>query len=70
VLATAKLGDRIGLLLDLNEGSLRYYINRKPAGMLVKSGLVGPLFWRARLWKGASVRILAGSGSVPAELSK
>jgi hypothetical protein len=53
----AKLGDRIGLLLDLSESTLAVFINGEPLGTMAR-GLKGPLHWAIDLaGEGTSVRI-------------
>jgi hypothetical protein len=53
----AKLGDRIGLLLDLSESTLAVFINGEPLGTMAR-GLQGPLHWAIDLaGEGTSVRI-------------
>jgi hypothetical protein len=38
---SAEVGDRIGLLLDLDQGSLTVYRNGQRLGVMVPSGLSG-----------------------------
>ena len=45
-----QVGDVVGLLLDLNSGSLAVYVNGTRLGMMVESGLRGPLYWVADLY--------------------
>ena len=62
---TAKQGDRIGMLLDLDQGSMTVWKNGALMGVMVAEGLSGPLCWAASLLlRGASARI--ASGPVPA----
>lgn len=41
----AMIGDKIGLLLDLDAGSLAVYRNGERCGLMVRSGLIPPLRW-------------------------
>eukprot|EP00729_Bicosta_minor_P021669 gene21668-biopygen21330 len=54
-------GDRVGLLLDLdNGGTLTLYLDGKPCGTIAE-GLAGPLHWCvSSLYEGKAVRIHAG----------
>ena len=54
-------GDRVGLLLDLdNGGTLTLYLDGKPCGTIAE-GLAGPLHWCiAPYYAGKAVRIHAG----------
>ena len=54
-------GDRVGLLLDLdNGGTLTLYLDGKPCGTIAE-GLVGPLHWCiSSYFPGKVVRIHAG----------
>lgn len=45
-----QVGDVVGLLLDLNTGSLAVYVNGARLGLMVESGLRGPLCWVADLY--------------------
>ena len=59
----AKLGDRIGLLLDMNEGSLAVYKNDARLGVAVTTGLPRGLCWCAELEvAGSSQRDSGGAG--------
>ena len=49
-------GDCVGLLLDLDAGSLAVYVNGAKHGVIA-SGLKGPLFWAVDLMGSASVQI-------------
>lgn len=54
----AKVGDSIGLLLDLDEGSMTVFKNGKRLGVMVASGLCGEYCWAVELGaRGDSVRI-------------
>lgn len=56
----AKVGDRIGLLLDRSEGSLSIYKNDVRLGMIVPAGLSGEYCWAVSLYnKDDRVRIEA-----------
>ena len=58
-------GDRIGMLLDLDQGSMTVWKNGVQLGVVVSEGLSGPLCWAASmLYEGDSVRI--GSTPTPA----
>jgi len=51
-------GDRIGMLLDLDQGSMTLYKNDIRLGVMQAEGLSGPLCWSALLYgEGASARI-------------
>ena len=56
---TASAGDEIGLLLDLDEGSLSVYKNGRKLGVM-KRGLAGPFCWVASMWNGVQVTIKRG----------
>ena len=66
-----KQGDRIGMLLDLDQGSMTIWKNNEKLGVMVAEGLSGPLCWavsmgtRLNLEEGQGVRI----ESVPAPAS-
>lgn len=45
-----QVGDVVGLLLDLDSGSLAVYVNGMRLGMMVESGLRAPLYWVADLY--------------------
>ena len=53
----AEQGDRIGMLLDLDQGSMTVWKNDVKLGVMVAAGLRGPLCWAAELSVGNSVRI-------------
>lgn len=50
----------LGMLLDLDEGTLSVYINRRKLGVL-KSGLAGPYCWMVSLYRGKHVTIKRGT---------
>ena len=50
----------LGMLLDLDEGTLSVYINRRKLGVM-KSGLAGPYCWMVSLYKGKHVTIKRGT---------
>lgn len=53
----ANEGDRIGMLLDLDQGgTMTVYKNGRRLGVMVEKGLAGKYCWAASLWRGA-VRI-------------
>ena len=54
-------GDAIGLLLDLDAGSLEVYLGRAWVGTLVKGGLKGPLRWAVDVGYGSAIHIRARS---------
>jgi hypothetical protein len=54
----AKEGDRIGLLLDLDQGTVTVYKNDKRLGVMA-TGLSGEYSWAVSLSRGCSVRIEA-----------
>ena len=54
----AKEGDRIGMLLDLDQGSMRIYKDDEKLGVMVAEGLSGPLCWAVSMRReGESTRI-------------
>ena len=53
-------GDRIGLLLDLEQGSMAVYKNDERLGVMVRSGLSGEYSWAVSLCEtGESVHLKA-----------
>lgn len=52
-------GDEIGLLLDLDEGSLSVYKNGRKLGVM-KRGLAGHYCWVLSMFEGTSVTIKRG----------
>ena len=42
---TVEQGDRIGMLLDLDQGSMTVWKNDVKVGVMVAEGLSGPLCW-------------------------
>jgi hypothetical protein len=55
-------GDRIGVLLDLDAGWLRYYRNDKRCGPGFTEGVTGPLVRAVQLyWKGEKATVLPGA---------
>ena len=51
-------GDRIGMLLDLDQGSMTVWKNDQQLGVMQAEGLTGPLCWAAELYyEGDSARI-------------
>ena len=55
--------DRIGMLLDLDQGSMTVWKNNERLGVMQAEGLTGPLCWAVSLvLPGSSARI----GSAPA----
>jgi len=53
-------GDEIGMLLDLDEGSLSMYKNGRKLGVM-KRGLAGPYCWVVSIAKGSRVTIKRGT---------
>ena len=57
-------GNRIGMLLDLDQGSMTVWKNDEKLGVMHAEGLSGPLCWAVGLaLQGASARI--GSAPLP-----
>jgi hypothetical protein len=54
-------GDRIGVLLDLDAGWMRYYRNGKRRGPGFTEGVTGPLVRAAQLGRGAKATVLPGA---------
>jgi hypothetical protein len=53
-----EVGDRIGLLLDLDQGSMTVCKNDERLGVMVRSGLSGEYCWAVSVgFQGGSVRI-------------
>ena len=51
-------GDRIGMLLDLDQGSMTLWKGDEKLGVMVAEGLSGPLCWASEVYEqGESVRI-------------
>ena len=50
-------GDRIGMLLDLDQGSMAVWKNDQHLGVMQAEGLSGPLCWAIELYREGSVRI-------------
>jgi hypothetical protein len=57
--AAAEIGDRVGLLLDLDRGTLTVYKNGERLGVMVSGGLLGTFSWAVSLGyeEGHSARI-------------
>ena len=53
-------GDELGMLLDLDEGTLAVYKNDRKLGVM-KRGLAGQYCWVASMWKGTRVTIKRGT---------
>ena len=49
-------GDTIGMLLNLDEGTLTVYKNNRRLGVL-KDGLSGSYCWCATVWEGDTVAV-------------
>ena len=59
-------GDRVGMLLDLDQGSMSIWKNGVKLGVMITEGLSGPYCWAVEmLEQGQSVRI--ESAALPAE---
>ena len=55
---TAKQGDRISMLLDLDQCSMTVWKNDEKLGVMVAEGLSGPFCWAVSLYnQGDSARI-------------
>jgi hypothetical protein len=54
-------GDRIGVLLDLDAGWLRFFRNGKRCGPGYTEGVTGPLVRAAQLYNGGKVTVLPGA---------
>jgi hypothetical protein len=53
-----ELGDRIGMLLDLDQGSMTLWKGGEKMGVMVAEGLSGPLCWASEMFaEGDSSRI-------------
>ena len=52
-------GDTVGMLLDLNEGTLSVYKNNRRLGVM-KDGLDGSYCWNVSVWEGVEVAIKKG----------
>ena len=50
-------GDRIGMLLDLDQGSMTVWKNDEKLGVMQAEGLSGPYCWAADRYDGDSARI-------------
>ena len=67
--AAREQGDRIGMLLDLDQGSMSVWKNGQRLGVMQAEGLTGPLCWAASLaLDDQSARI--ESAAVPAATSE
>jgi hypothetical protein len=44
-----KEGDTVGMLVDLDKGTLSVFLNGKHIGFMVKAGITGPLMWMTEL---------------------
>ena len=53
-------GDEIGMLLDLDEGTLSVYKNGRKLGV-VEKGLAGPYCWVVSLYVGTQITIKRGA---------
>ena len=62
-------GDRIGLLLDLDQGSITVYKDDVKMGVLVAAGVTGPLCWASILYRAEecpAVRVRIENRAAPA----
>ena len=57
--AAQEQGDRIGMLLDLDQGSMTVWKNDEKLGVMQAEGLSGPLCWAVELLIEGSVRIMS-----------
>ena len=64
--ASAREGDRIGMLLDLDRGSMTVWKNDVKLGDMVGEGLTGPLCWAVSCDIYDSARIESAPASVAA----
>ena len=55
----AKQGDRIGVLLDLDQGSMTVRKNDEKLGVMQAEGLSGPLCWAVSVYHDGSARIVS-----------
>ena len=53
-------GDRIGMLLDLDQGCMTIYKNDVLLGVMQSEGLTGPFCWCVSTFRGTSARIESG----------
>ena len=53
-------GDEVGMLLDLDEGTLSVYKNGRRLGVM-KRGLAGPYCWVVSMYRGARVKMERGT---------
>ena len=51
-------GDRIGMLLDLDQGTMTVYLNDERLGVMA-TGLSGEYCWAVTMYRGSSARIAA-----------
>ena len=65
---SAQLGDRVGLLLDTNKGSLAVFKNDVLAGMMVESGLMGRYRWAVCISNHVKVGVrITGAQTIPSD---
>ena len=65
--AAKEQGDRIGMLLDLDQGSMSIWKNGERLGVMQAGGLTGPLCWAASVGlQGDSARIESAPVPAPA----
>lgn len=58
-------GDEVGLLLDLDQGSLAVYINGERRGLIVPEGLRGPYVWSLEMYADSSSPAIIEAGLAP-----
>ena len=58
-------GDRVGMLLDVDQGSMTVWKNDVKLGVMVAEGLSGPFCWAVDLFRSSSARI--ESAALPAQ---
>ena len=65
---TAEVGDTIGILLDLEKGSIAAFKNRQRIeGLVAKNGVRGPLCWFAEVCRPSCGNLRGSSASTVAE---
>jgi len=57
-------GDEVGMLLDLDEGTLSVYKNGRRLGVM-KSGLIGPYCWVVSLYRQGDQLVSIKRGTIP-----
>ena len=64
VQSVTEQGDRIGMLLDLDQGSMAVWKNDEKRGVMQVEGMSGPLCWAVSMSRGGTARI--ESAALPA----